>query len=112
LAAPLSILGWAEAKGGRALVLVQSQPGSRLGATELALLPTLKLGVTAHLHGMILVDHIILYADGSATHLRHLRQRSALVESQAFSVQLRADLEDLALDHRGFGLLRVSEPST
>jgi hypothetical protein len=106
MGAPLSMLGWAEAKGARAIVLVQNQPGPRAAAKELALLPTLKVAVTAHLYGMTLVDHIILDGGGSGM---QLRQRSALAEAQAFAVQLQTDLADLAASHRGFGLPRPPE---
>jgi hypothetical protein len=106
LVAPLSILGWAEAKGARALVLVQNRHGSRQTAAPLALGPTLKIAATAHLHGMVLVDHIIIHPHGAATHLRRC---TALAEAQAFAIQHQTDLEDLAANHSNFAL---STPST
>jgi DNA repair protein RadC len=108
LAAPLSLLGWAEAKGARAIVLVQNQPGSRQAATPLALLPTLKVAAAATLFGLIVVDHIILHGGGSVT---QLRGRTALAGAQAFALQLQTDLEDLAASHRGFGLPRAPDAS-
>jgi RadC-like JAB domain-containing protein len=108
LAAPLSILGWAEAKGARAIVLVQNQHGSRQAATPVALGPTLKIAATAHLHGMVLVDHIIIHATGSAT---QLRRGTALAEAQAFAIQLQTDLEDLAASHLNFGLPNPPKPT-
>ena len=93
LGAPLAILGWAEAKGARAIVLLQNQLGPRDAAPSLDLLPTLKMAVTAYLQGIVLIDHIILHTSGAATHLRRL---TALAEAQAYAVQLQTDLEDLA----------------
>jgi hypothetical protein len=97
LGTALVILGWAEAKGARAIVLLQNQLGPRDAAPALDLLPTLKMAATAYLHGILLVDHIILHAAGSATHLRRL---TALAEAQAYAVQLQTDLEDLTASHR------------
>jgi RadC-like JAB domain-containing protein len=97
LGLPLTILGWAEAKGARAIVLLQNQLSPREAAPPLDLLPTLKMAATAYLHGIVLVDHIILHATGAATHLRRL---TALAEAQAYAVQLQTDLEDVVASHR------------
>ena len=96
LGAALLILGWAEAKGARAIVLLQNQLGPRDAAPSLDLLPTLKMAATAYLHGILLVDHIILHSSGGATHLRRL---TALAGAQAYAVQLQTDLEDLTASH-------------
>jgi hypothetical protein len=104
---PLLVLGWAEAVGARAIVLLQNQPGPRHAAPPVDLLPTLKLATAANLFGLILVDHVLIHSIGAPS---TLRQRSLLAEAQALAAHLQQSIGALSSAHPHFGLRRPPEP--
>ena len=95
------VMGWAEATGARAIVLVQNQLGSRRLATSIDLTFTLTLAAAAALSPIIFVDHVIIHGAGSST---HLRQRGLLPEVQVHAALLQQSIGALSSAHTDFGL--------
>ena len=102
-----SVLGWAEATGARAFVLVQNQPGPRRAATSIDLSFTLQLAAAADLSRILFVDHVVVHNGGAST---RLRERKLLPEVQAHAAHLQQRIGVLSIAHACFGLPQPSQP--
>jgi DNA repair protein RadC len=102
------IVGWAEAVGARAIVLLQNQPGRRRGGKAVELFSTVKLAITADLCGIAFVDHVVIHGGGAPT---RLREWNLLAGVETLATDLQEGMEEIASVHRGFGLGRAPEPS-